>query len=181
MSLHWLALLGVLLAACEESGTTPPDTQTAGVDTRDARDVPEVEVRDTDEPLDGVDGADVADTSEPSDVDTMGSDTEPGPDTSDTTDTGDTRDTTDTNDTNDAVEPVDTWTFSPPQTGCGETTIRFDPPGEPSQVLVTGSFSEWSANPPGAVAMTRSGSVFAATLTLPAGDHQLKFIVDGTW
>ena len=188
MSPHWLVALGILLAACEESGTTPPDTQTTDdVDTRDARDVPEVEVRDTDDPLDG------ADTNEPSDGDTTTPDAEPGPDTTDTTDTtdtggsgditdvSDTSDTTDTTDTTDTIEPDDTWTFNPPQTACGETTLRFDPPGEPNQVLVTGSFAGWAANPPGAVAMTRSGTVFTATLTLPAGDHQLKFIVDGTW
>jgi 1,4-alpha-glucan branching enzyme len=49
------------------------------------------------------------------------------------------------------------------------------------QVLLAGDFTEWEAN---ARKMRKSGPrarTFAATVSVPPGEHQYKFIVDGAW
>ncbi|PKN56410.1 MAG: hypothetical protein CVU56_16370 [Deltaproteobacteria bacterium HGW-Deltaproteobacteria-14] len=71
----------------------------------------------------------------------------------------------------------------PPPPPCGQVTFSLDPDGSPAQVLVTGSFSSWAAEPPGATALGDSDGdgVFTAILVLEPGSYQYKFIVDGSW
>jgi len=75
--------------------------------------------------------------------------------------------------------PADTVTPPP----CGEVTFSLDPDGDPAQVLVTGSFSGWAAEPPGATVMTDGDGdgVYTATLVLDPGSYTYKFVVDGSW
>jgi 1,4-alpha-glucan branching enzyme len=49
-----------------------------------------------------------------------------------------------------------------------------------SRVFLAGSFNKWD---PTAKEMTdrKGDGVFTATLNLPPGEHQYKFVVDGTW
>lgn len=163
---RWSLVVCLGLIACGESESSPADT-VEPKDISDVRDVPEVRDTAID---DTADDPDTVDTSAPVDVsigdgDAVDSDTPVDTDTADT----------------DTVTP-ETWTYSPPQTACGETRITFDPPGDPSQVLVTGSFAGWASTAPAALSMSRdAGGRFSAVTTLAPGDHQLKFIVDGTW
>ncbi len=163
--------LPVWLSACGEDDVSP--------DTRDTTDV-----ADTRRDAPGPDGdTDPVDTSDLPDGDAGPNDVA---DTSDTTDTivPDISDATDTSvsDTTDTTVTDTSDTYIPPQTICGATTFRFDPPGSPSQVLLTGSFTGWAGSAPDAITMTAgSGGVFSATITLTPGAHQFKYIVDGTW
>ncbi len=49
-----------------------------------------------------------------------------------------------------------------------------------SKVFLAGSFNNWD---PAAKEMTdkKGEGVFTATVSLPAGSHQYKFVIDGTW
>ena len=49
-----------------------------------------------------------------------------------------------------------------------------------SKVFIAGSFNNWD---PTAKAMTdkNSDGVYTVTLSLAPGDHQYKFVIDGTW
>ena len=49
-----------------------------------------------------------------------------------------------------------------------------------SAVFLAGSFNNWE---PLAQAMAdkKGEGVYTATLSLPAGDHQYKFVIDGVW
>jgi 1,4-alpha-glucan branching enzyme len=51
---------------------------------------------------------------------------------------------------------------------------------EDSKVFLAGSFNEWD---PTAKEMTdkKGEGVFTATLNLPAGRHEYKFVIDGIW
>lgn len=49
------------------------------------------------------------------------------------------------------------------------------------QVLLAGDFADWEAN---ARAMRKSGPracTFFTTVSVPPGEHQYKFIIDGAW
>ena len=49
-----------------------------------------------------------------------------------------------------------------------------------SKVFVAGSFNNW--DPTAKEMLDKKGEgLFSATLTLPAGDYQYKFVIDGTW
>ncbi|WP_141733681.1 alpha-amylase family glycosyl hydrolase [Oligoflexus tunisiensis] len=49
-----------------------------------------------------------------------------------------------------------------------------------SSVWITGSFTDWARHPDlGAIPLTKSGDVWTATVTLPAGKNLYKFVVDG--
>jgi 1,4-alpha-glucan branching enzyme len=52
------------------------------------------------------------------------------------------------------------------------------PPGR--EVYVAGSFNNWSASATRMKAREGNGT-YAATLILPKGAHQYKFVVDGRW
>ena len=51
---------------------------------------------------------------------------------------------------------------------------------EDSKVFLAGSFNDWD---PTAKEMTdkKGDGVFTATLNLPAGSHEYKFVIDGIW
>ncbi|TNF25141.1 MAG: hypothetical protein EP329_23635 [Deltaproteobacteria bacterium] len=124
--------------------------------------------------VDAVEDVVAGDTAEAGDT-TTADDTAAPADTlapSDTTTPGDTTTPTDTTQA-DTVTPIP----------CGQVTFSYDPDGTPSQVLVTGSFSGWAAEPPGATSMTDpdGDGVFEATLVLDPGSYQYKFVVDGAW
>lgn len=169
-----------LLSACGADDAPQDARDTADLaDTRDTRDAPGPG-GDSDLP----DTADLPD----GDTDTTTTDTTVS-DTSDTTSPDTTVSDTLISDTLTTDTPITdtpitdtTVTFIPPQTTCGATTFRFDPPGTPSQVLLTGSFAGWAGTTPGALAMTAGpGGVFSTTVTLAPGPHQFKYIADGTW
>lgn len=66
-----------------------------------------------------------------------------------------------------------------PTPGAATVTVRFvlfAP--EAQQVALAGTFNQWD---PAATPLVRTGApgVWAATLTLPAGQHQYAFVVDG--
>ncbi|MGZ3756446.1 MAG: hypothetical protein ACXVAY_16475 [Mucilaginibacter sp.] len=46
------------------------------------------------------------------------------------------------------------------------------------QVFVAGSFNNWT---PGELSMQKTGGVWNLSLTLPAGNYEYRFIVDGHW
>ena len=48
--------------------------------------------------------------------------------------------------------------------------------GKTRNVLLAGDFSDWEP-----VRMRRRGRMFEATLPMPVGVYQYKFIVDGAW
>lgn len=52
--------------------------------------------------------------------------------------------------------------------------------GADSKVFLAGSFNNWD---PSATEMAdrKGDGVFTASLALPAGKHEYKFVVDGTW
>lgn len=173
----WLggAVMAVWFAACGDAASSDTAEPTDTNEVRDTRDVPEFEVRDT---ADGEGDPGPQDTGEPDDTRDV-TDTRDITDVQDTTDTTDVPDATDTTDTS---STTDSWVYVPPQTSCGETVFRFDPPGDPAQVYLTGSHWGWAGGPPGAVAMTKGADgVHAATVVLPPGEHVFKFIADGQW
>ena len=49
-----------------------------------------------------------------------------------------------------------------------------------SKVFLAGSFNSWDPTAKEMVDKKGEG-VFAATVSLPAGSHQYKFVIDGTW
>ncbi len=67
-----------------------------------------------------------------------------------------------------------------PAEGLHEVTFRYKPEGKPNQVMLAGSFNDWNV---GKTPMTGPGpdGEYTATLLLPAGDYQYKFVVDGNW
>lgn len=49
-----------------------------------------------------------------------------------------------------------------------------------SKVFLAGSFNNW--DPTAKEMLDKKGEgLFSVTLTLPPGDHQYKFVIDGTW
>ncbi len=64
----------------------------------------------------------------------------------------------------------------PPATTVTVRFVLFAP--EAQQVALAGTFNQWD---PAATPLVRTGTpgVWAATLTLPAGQHQYAFVVDG--
>jgi 1,4-alpha-glucan branching enzyme len=63
--------------------------------------------------------------------------------------------------------------------GNKKDTTRFalTPAGSAKKVAVAGSFNEWQ---PLALKKQKDGS-FAATVAIPAGHYEYKFVVDGQW
>ena len=64
-------------------------------------------------------------------------------------------------------------------TGKNKSTIRFalKPVASAREVLLAGSFTDWQP-----VGMTRrKDGAFVASVRLPRGTYQYKFVVDGTW
>jgi 1,4-alpha-glucan branching enzyme len=59
----------------------------------------------------------------------------------------------------------------------GTTRFTLRPGGGASDVFVAGSFSQWT---PLEMKKQKDGS-FARTMTIPAGTHEYRFIVDGNW
>jgi AMP-activated protein kinase-like protein len=69
----------------------------------------------------------------------------------------------------------------PPAAVCNHA-FRLDGHGTASQVLLTGDFVQWAAQPPGAVAFVLGGDgAWTATYPFAQGTWQYKFIVDGNW
>ena len=66
--------------------------------------------------------------------------------------------------------------FLSTQVDGNKVTFRYK--GSGSKVYLAGSFNDWSTS---ATQMTKSGSVFSATVTLDPGIHEYKFVVDGNW
>lgn len=48
-------------------------------------------------------------------------------------------------------------------------------------VLLAGDFTDWEAHAHKMRRLRRGGATFAATVSLPPGTHQYKFLVDGEW
>ncbi|MBI4355391.1 MAG: glycoside hydrolase [Candidatus Omnitrophica bacterium] len=59
-------------------------------------------------------------------------------------------------------------------------TIEFTFPSPPArEVLLLGSFTQWERGP---VAMKKDRlGVWRAGIKLPSGQHEYRFLVDGTW
>ncbi len=55
--------------------------------------------------------------------------------------------------------------------------LRTDPG---SKVFIAGSFNNWDPNAKKMVDKMGDG-LYTATLNLPAGEHQYKFVIGGTW
>ena len=67
-----------------------------------------------------------------------------------------------------------------PAQPCGTVQFVYDDPGATS-VWVSGSLTAWGTNPSeGALEMDDSSGVWRLTTTVEPGDHQYKFIVDGS-
>ena len=49
-----------------------------------------------------------------------------------------------------------------------------------SKVFLAGSFNKWDPTAK-EMAEKKGDGVYTAALNLPAGDHQYKFVIDGTW
>ena len=49
-----------------------------------------------------------------------------------------------------------------------------------SKVFLAGSFNNWDPTAK-EMADKKGDGVFTATVSLPAGSHQYKFVIDGTW
>jgi Glycogen recognition site of AMP-activated protein kinase len=65
----------------------------------------------------------------------------------------------------------------PPSLSASLVTVRFVLVApEARQVSLAGTFNQWN---PQATPLIRAGNVWTATLTLPAGQHQYAFVVDG--
>ena len=58
------------------------------------------------------------------------------------------------------------------------TSVTFRYEGSATSVYLAGSFNDWSST---ANAMTYSNGVWSTTLTLAAGVHEYKFVVDDAW
>lgn len=57
--------------------------------------------------------------------------------------------------------------------------VKFQLQAEPGcEVFVAGSFNSWN---PRKNRMKFENGVYAATITVPAGRHEYKFVVDGVW
>ena len=64
-----------------------------------------------------------------------------------------------------------------PPSSASLVTVRFVLVApEAKQVSLAGTFNQWDAR---ATPLVRAGNVWTATLTLPAGQHQYAFVVDG--
>jgi hypothetical protein len=64
---------------------------------------------------------------------------------------------------------------------CGEAAFAYAG-ATASEVFVTGDFSGWSDEPPGALALVSDGAGhFSGTRYLGPGKHIYKLIVDGAW
>jgi 1,4-alpha-glucan branching enzyme len=63
--------------------------------------------------------------------------------------------------------------------GSKKGTMRFalTPAGSVKKVELAGSFNDWH---PSALKKQKDGS-FAATVAIPAGRYEYKFVVDGQW
>ncbi|MBQ2382636.1 MAG: type I pullulanase, partial [Oscillospiraceae bacterium] len=57
-----------------------------------------------------------------------------------------------------------------------QVTFRYK--GTGTNVYLAGTFNNWSTS---STKMTKSGSIFSATVTLTPGVHEYKFVVDGNW
>lgn len=81
----------------------------------------------------------------------------------------------------DAPPSPDAAVDAPAATTC-EKTFRLEGNGGAQTVWLTGSFTSWGGNPgAGAIELTKdAGSVWNVTRTMDSGEHQYKFIVDGT-
>lgn len=65
----------------------------------------------------------------------------------------------------------------PPSPSASLVTVRFVLVApEAKRVSLAGTFNQWN---PQATPLIRAGNVWTATLTLPAGQHQYAFVVDG--
>lgn len=61
----------------------------------------------------------------------------------------------------------------------GRKRVTFELSAEPgSRVCLAGDFNDWD---PEAKVMTERDGVFTATLMLPKGQYQYKFVVNGAW
>lgn len=61
----------------------------------------------------------------------------------------------------------------------GSKTFVFDAPSDAKKVYLVGEFNQWNAT---AKPMKRAkDGTFRATVWLPRGQHQYKFLVDGRW
>lgn len=83
--------------------------------------------------------------------------------------------------TGDASVPTD---GAGPDTTAATTCTRafhLDGYSTATTIYLTGSFSQWAANPPGAIAFAQAGGGgWDASHEFPAGQHAYKFIVNGT-
>ena len=62
----------------------------------------------------------------------------------------------------------------------GKKVVTFEFKGEPAQeVYVAGTFNDW--NPEQLKLKENGGGVYHATLKLPQGKHEYKFVVNGDW
>ncbi len=57
-------------------------------------------------------------------------------------------------------------------------TFYYKPEQDVKTVCLSGDFNEWDPN---GIRMVRRNGLFCRRLSLPQGDHQYKFIVDGHW
>lgn len=64
--------------------------------------------------------------------------------------------------------------------GLRNVTFKFKPAGKPGAVSLAGQFNDWTA---GKTPMTDpdGDGTYEATLLLPTGSYQYKFVVDGNW
>ena len=64
--------------------------------------------------------------------------------------------------------------------GTGKRKVKFQIAADPkSEVHLAGSFNDWN---PSAICMKRNGEgLFVASLSLPPGRHEYKFVVNGVW
>lgn len=69
---------------------------------------------------------------------------------------------------------------NPPPSSCNDVTFTYDAPNART-VWVTGSWTNWDANPPGAIELSQGvNGIWSVTTRLDAGRHIYKLIVDGT-
>jgi hypothetical protein len=74
--------------------------------------------------------------------------------------------------------PEPTVDAAPP---CGDYTFSYTS-ATATTVYATGTFSNWSDKPPGALELVKNGETFSASKFLGPGKHVYKFVVDGkTW
>mgnify|MGYP001160719151 CR=1 FL=1 len=65
------------------------------------------------------------------------------------------------------------------QSLAGKKRVKFEMKAEPgSEVFVAGTFNSWDPkkNP-----MTAKKGVYSASLLLPKGRHEYKFVINGVW